>query len=143
VSLDGREVLPPVMAGAAGSQAERCLAPAAGTAADHDRLSAGTHTITLEGLGPAWVQLDRLIVPDIGRDVRAHAIADRDFALVRVQADDGAVPATVGLHVDELRDGPCTLDLIDLATGAERQAAAVINGAWPRELSSPPVTPRW
>ena len=92
----------------------------------------GAHIITLEGLGPAWVQVDRLIVPDIGCDVCAHAIADRDFALVRVQADEGAVPATVGLRVDGLGDGPCRLNLIDLATGAERQqAAAVKNGLLP------------
>jgi hypothetical protein len=89
---------------------------------------AGVHTITLEGLGPSWVQLDRLIVPDIGRDVRAHAIADRDFALVRVQADEGAVPATVGLRVAGLGDGSCRLNLIDLATGAERQQTAAIAG---------------
>jgi hypothetical protein len=89
---------------------------------------AGVHTITLEGLGPAWVQLDRLIVPDLGRNLRAFAIADRDFALVRVQADEGAVPATVGLRVAGLGDGPCKLNLIDLATGTEREQAAAIAG---------------
>ena len=89
---------------------------------------AGKHTIALEGLGPAWVQLDRLIVPDIGRDVRAHAIADHGFALLRVQADEGAVPATVGLRVDGLGDGHCSLTLVDLTTGVERESTAKITG---------------
>jgi hypothetical protein len=89
---------------------------------------AGAHTVALEGFGPSWVQVDRLIVPGLGRDLRAFAIADRDFALVRVQADDGAVPATIGLRIAGLADGPCRLTLIDLATGAERTQPAAIAG---------------
>jgi hypothetical protein len=90
---------------------------------------AGSHTITIEGLGPAWAQLDHLSIADLGRTIRAHAIGDGEFALLRVQADEGAVPATVDLRVAGLADGPCRLNVMDLETGTEReQAAAITSG---------------
>jgi len=127
-SLDGREIFRhtwpalPNFQGAADRRRQPAPPPLA------IPYAAGPHTITLEGLGPSWVQIDRLIVPDLGHDLRAFAIADRDFALVRVRADDGAVPATVGVRVAGLADGPCRLTLIDLATGAEREQSATIAG---------------
>jgi hypothetical protein len=89
---------------------------------------AGSHTITIEGLGPAWAQIDHLSVTDLGRTIRAHAIGDGELALLRVQADEGAVPATVDLRAAGLADGPCKLTVIDLETGTEREQAAAIEG---------------
>ena len=105
---------------------------------------AGPHTITIEGLGPAWVQIDHLSVPDLGRNIRANAIGDGDLALVRVQADEGAVPATVDLRVAGLADGPCrrwsrwTWTPERFASGPRRSPAACFG-----TLISPPATPPW
>jgi hypothetical protein len=95
---------------------------------------AGPHTIVIENLGPAWAQLDHLSIPGLGRSIRAHAIGDGDLALLRVQADEGAVPATVDLRVAGLADGPCKLNVMDLNTGAEREQAATIAGGTVRGI---------
>jgi hypothetical protein len=89
---------------------------------------AGSHTIAIEGLGPAWAQLDHLSITDLGHTIRAHAIGDSEFALLRVQADEGAVPATVDLRVAGLADGPCRLNAMDLETGTEREQVSSIVG---------------
>ena len=89
---------------------------------------AGTHTLTIEGLGPAWAQLDHLSVADLGCTMRGYAIGDGDVAVLRVQADEGAVPATVDLRVAGLADGPCKLSVMDLDMGSEREQAAAIAG---------------
>ena len=89
---------------------------------------AGSHTITIEGLGPAWAQLDRLSLSDLGRTIRGYAIGDSDLAVLRVQADEGAVPATVDLRIAGLADGLCKVNVMDLETGTEREQAAAIAG---------------
>ena len=55
-------------------------------------------------------------------------IGDGEFALLRVQADEGAVPATVDLRVAGLADGPCRLNVMDLETGTEREQVSAIAG---------------
>jgi hypothetical protein len=89
---------------------------------------AGSHTITIEGLGPAWAQLDHLSIADLGCTLRANAIGEAGFALLRVQADEGAVPATVDLRIAGLADGPCRVNVMDLETGKEREQATAITG---------------
>lgn len=95
---------------------------------------AGPHTIAIEGLGPAWALLDHLSVTDLGRSIRAHAIGDGTLALVRVQADEGAVPAAVDLRVAGLADGPCKLNVMDLGTGTDREQSAAIAGGMLRGI---------
>ena len=89
---------------------------------------AGSHTITIIGLGPAWAQLDHLSIADLGRTIRAHAIGDSEFVLLRIQADESAVPATVDLRVAGLADGPCRLNVMDLETGTELEQVSSIAG---------------
>jgi hypothetical protein len=45
-----------------------------------------------------------------------------------VQADEGAVPATVDLRIAGLADGPCRVNVMDLETGKEREQATAITG---------------
>ncbi len=128
VSLDGREIFRhvwPALPDFKGSEDRRRQPAPSPVPIPYP---AGTRTIALERLEPGWIQIDRLIVPELGRSLRAFAIADRDFALVRVRADDGAVPATVGVRVAGLADGPCKLTIVDLATGAEREQSATVAG---------------
>jgi len=128
VSLDGREVFRRAWTAIPGAAAMEGWRRQPGPSPIPIPYPTGAHTITLEGLGPGWVQIDRLIVPELGRNLHAFAIADRDFALVRMRADEGAVPATVGVRVAGLADGPCKLTLIDLATGAEREQTVAVAG---------------
>jgi hypothetical protein len=89
----------------------------------------GPHTITIESLGPAWVQVDHLSIADLGRNIRAYAIGDGDLALLRVQTDEGVVPATVDLHIDGLADGPCKVNVMDLESGSiSERTAAIAHG---------------
>jgi hypothetical protein len=63
---------------------------------------------------------------DLGRAIHAHGIGDDALAVLRIQAEDGAVPATVDLRIAGLPDGPYALNVMDLDTGAQREQTAVI-----------------
>jgi hypothetical protein len=97
-------------------------------------LVAGAHVLRIENIGPDWVQLDRAVFPEIGCAVRAHAIGEAEFALVRLQAAEAGLGSPVDLHIDGLADGTYRLQTLDLTTGAESERAAEVVGGSLRDF---------
>ena len=91
-------------------------------------LASGAHVLRIENIGPDWVQLDRIVFPEIGCAVRAHAIGESEFALVRLQASEAGLGAAVDLRLSGLADGRYRLQILDLSTGAEAERTGVAEG---------------
>ena len=86
--------------------------------------------LRIENIGPDWLQLDRIVFPEIGSAVRAHGIGDAEFALVRVQAAEPELGAVVDLRIPGLADGRYRIQILDLSTGGETERAAEIGGGY-------------
>ena len=91
-------------------------------------LAAGAHVLRIENIGPDWVQLDRIVFPEIGCAVRAHAIGESEFALVRLQTSEAGLGAAVDLRLSGLADGRYRLQILDLSTGEEAERTGVAEG---------------
>ena len=90
----------------------------------------GAHVLRLEGAGADLVQIDRVVVPDLGCAVREWAIGGGERALLRVRAAAEAVGQRVTISGVGLADGEHPVHVVDLETGAEpRQLVVVANGA--------------
>ncbi len=86
----------------------------------------GHHVLRLEGAGADWVQIDRVVVPELGCAVRAWAIGGAERALLRVSAATAAVGQRVTISGVGLADGEYRLHVVDLETGAEQQQGVVV-----------------
>ena len=89
-------------------------------------LANGHHVLRIEGAGADWVQLDKVVIPEIGRAVRAECIGENGRALVRLRADESALGGSVNLTGTGLADGEYRLHVVDLETGSEQQRTVVV-----------------
>ncbi|MGV3614794.1 MAG: hypothetical protein ACO1SV_05595 [Fimbriimonas sp.] len=97
------------------------------------KFEAGTRTVTLTNLGKDWVRLSAVEVTDLAPQARAVALADPDWALIRLTGGPSFFPSPATGPVATLiglpfRDGDHPITIIDLETAQSSPGTLKIAG---------------